>query len=159
MTFNSPNGTRGARQPKAGRIMNWVTARTVNRIRRRGSFMGMTVLVLNTVGKRTGAQRATPVGWFPGDDGTWLIVASAGGGARNPAWFYNLAGNPDKVSIDLNRDNIPVVAEQLHGPDRDRAWASITTASPRFLQYERKTDRLIPIIRLTRRSAIKADIP
>jgi len=142
MTFNAPNGTRGARQPTAGRLMNWVNNRAVNRIRSKGSFMGMTVLVLNTVGKRTGAQRATPVGF---------IVASAGGGARNPAWFYNLAGNPDKVSIDLGRENIPVVAEQLHDADRDRAWASITTASPRFLQYESKTDRLIPVIRLTRR--------
>jgi deazaflavin-dependent oxidoreductase (nitroreductase family) len=151
MTFNAPNGTHGARQPTAGRLMNWVNNRAVNRIRSKGSFMGMTVLVLNTVGKRTGAQRATPVGWFPGEDGTWLIVASAGGGARNPAWFYNLAGNPDKVSIDLGRENIPVVAEQLHDADRDRAWASITTASPRFLQYESKTDRLIPVIRLTRR--------
>jgi deazaflavin-dependent oxidoreductase (nitroreductase family) len=151
MTFNSSNGTRGARQPKAGIVMNWVNKRAVNRIRRKGTFMGMTVLVLNTVGKKTGAQRATPVGWFQGDDGTWLIVASAGGSARNPAWFFNIAGNPDKVSIDLDRGNIPVVASQLHGAERDRAWASITTASPRFLQYESKTDRLIPVIRLTRR--------
>jgi deazaflavin-dependent oxidoreductase (nitroreductase family) len=151
MTFNAPNGTRGARQRKAGVLMNWVNKRAVNRIRRKGTFMGMTVLVLNTVGKRTGAQRANPVGWFPGDGGTWLIVASAGGSARNPAWFYNLAGNPDKVSIDVDRDNIPVRASQLHGAERDRAWVSITTAAPRFLQYENKTDRLIPIIRLTRR--------
>jgi deazaflavin-dependent oxidoreductase (nitroreductase family) len=151
MTFNAPNGTRGARQPTAGRVMNWVNKRAVSRIRSKGSFMGMTVLVLNTVGKRTGAQRANPVGWFPGEDNTWLIVASAGGGARNPAWFYNLAGNPDKVSIDLERNNIPVVAEQLHGAERDRAWESITTASPRFKGYESKTDRLIPVIRLTRR--------
>jgi deazaflavin-dependent oxidoreductase (nitroreductase family) len=154
MTFNASSGTRGARQPKASPLMNWVNTRAVNRIRRRGSFMGMTVLVLNTVGKKTGAQRATPVGWFPGDDGTWLIVASAGGGARNPAWFHNIAGNPDTVSIDLGRSNIPVFAEQLHGADRDRAWASITSASPRFLQYESKTDRLIPIIRLTRREGV-----
>jgi deazaflavin-dependent oxidoreductase (nitroreductase family) len=131
--------------------MNWVNNRAVNRIRRRGSFMGMRVLVLNTIGKKTGAERANPVGWFAGEDGTWLIVASAGGGARNPAWFYNIAANPDRVSIDIDRANIPVVGNQLHGADRDRAWASITTASPRFLQYESKTDRLIPIIRLTRR--------
>ena len=113
--------------------------------------MGMRVLVLNTIGKKTGAQRANPVGWFHGENGTWLIVASAGGGARNPAWFYNIAANPDKVSIDIDRANVPVVGDQLHGADRDRAWASITTSSPRFLQYESKTDRLIPIIRLTRR--------
>lgn len=150
MTFNAPNGTRGARQPTAGPFMSWINTRAVNRIRRKGGFMGMRVLVLNTVGKKTGAQRGNPVGWFPGDDGSWLIVASAGGGARNPAWFYNIAANPDRVSIDIDRTNVPVVGEQLHGEERDRAWASITTSSPRFLQYESKTDRLIPIIRLTR---------
>jgi len=152
MTFNAPNGSRGGRQPKANSIMNWMNTRTVNRIRRNGgSLMGMSLLVLNTVGKKTGAQRANPVAWFPGDDGSWLIVASAGGSARNPAWYYNIAGNPDAVSIDVDRSTVAVTAEQLHGAERDRAWASITTASPRFLQYETKTDRLIPIIRLTRR--------
>jgi deazaflavin-dependent oxidoreductase (nitroreductase family) len=151
MTFNAPNGTRGARQPKASPLMNWVNNQAIKRIRRKGALMGRHLLVLNTVGKKTGAQRATPVGWFRGEDGTWLIVASAAGGARNPAWFYNIAGNPDKVSIDVDRSNIPVVPEQLHGVERDRAWASITSTSPRFTQYETKTDRLIPVIRLTRR--------
>jgi deazaflavin-dependent oxidoreductase (nitroreductase family) len=154
MTFNAPNGTRGGRPPKANPIMNWVNSRIVGRIRRRGGKLGgANLLVLNTVGKKTGAQRANPVGWFPGDDGTWLIVASAGGSVRNPAWFYNLAGNPDRVSIDVEGSNVSVAAEQLHGEDRDRAWASITTAAPRFMQYETKTDRQIPIIRLTRRKA------
>jgi deazaflavin-dependent oxidoreductase (nitroreductase family) len=152
MTFNASSGTRGARQPKASPMRNWVTRRVVKRIRRRGGKLGgASLLVLNTVGKKSGAQRANPVSWFPGDNGTWLIVASAAGGARNPAWFYNLAGNPDAVSIDVDRTTVPVTAEQLHGDERDRAWASITTAAPRFRQYETKTDRLIPIIRLTRR--------
>jgi deazaflavin-dependent oxidoreductase (nitroreductase family) len=154
MTFNASSGTRGARQPKASPIMNWMNRRIVGRIRRRGGKLGgVHLLVLNTVGKKSGAQRANPVSWFPWEDGTWLIVASAAGGARNPAWFYNLGGNPDTVSIDIDRSNVPVTAEQLHGDERDRAWSSITTASPRFAQYETKTDRLIPIIRLTRRAA------
>jgi deazaflavin-dependent oxidoreductase (nitroreductase family) len=152
MTFNAPNGTRGARQPKASPLMNWINNRAVKRIRRKGGkLMGTNLLVLNTVGKKTGAQRANPVSWFPGEGGTWLIVASAAGGARNPAWFYNLAGNPRTVSIDVDRSNVPVAADQLHGAERDRAWASIISAAPRFTQYETKTDRLIPIIRLTRR--------
>jgi deazaflavin-dependent oxidoreductase (nitroreductase family) len=152
MTFNAPNGSRGARQPKANPLMTWVNNRAINRVRRRGGkLMGMKLLVLNTVGKKTGAQRANPVAWFPGDEGTWLIVASAGGAARNPAWFYNLSGNPGDISIDVDRSHVPVAAEQLHGEGRDRAWASITTSAPQFKRYETKTDRLIPIIRLTRR--------
>lgn len=152
MSFHAPNGTRGARQPTASRFMTWMNAQAAKRIRAKGGkFMGMNALVLNTIGKKTGAARSTPVGWFPGDDGSWLIVASAAGAARNPAWYYNIAGNPDAVSIDVDRTRVPVVPEQLHGTDRDRAWASIVAASPRFAEYETKTDRVMPIIRLTRR--------
>jgi deazaflavin-dependent oxidoreductase (nitroreductase family) len=116
-------------------------------------MMGMNVLVLNTVGKKSGAPRSTPVAWFPGENGTWLVVASAGGAVRNPAWFYNVTGNPDTVTIDVDRSNVPVIPLELTDASRERAWASITTASPRFTQYESKADRLIPVIQLTRRDA------
>ena len=152
MTFHGPNGTRGTRQRKIGPFMRWVNTRIVNRIRRRGgSLMGSRILVLNTIGSKTGAERATPVAWIPGQDGSWLIVASAGGAARNPAWFSNLAGHPDQVSIDVDRQRIPVRPEQLHGTDRDAAWATITAVAPQFASYEQKTDRPIPVIRLTRK--------
>jgi deazaflavin-dependent oxidoreductase (nitroreductase family) len=130
----------------------WMNNRIVNRIRKRGGkLMGMPVLVLNTVGKKSGAQRANPVAWFPGDDGSWLIVASAGGAARNPAWFYNIGAHPEAVTIDVDRANVAVFSKQLEGADRSRAWKSIIEASPRFSQYESKTERAIPVIQLTRR--------
>jgi deazaflavin-dependent oxidoreductase (nitroreductase family) len=152
MTFTTtPNGSRGARQPKAGRAMAWVNGFAIRRVRKGGSFMGMRLLVLNTVGAKSGAPRATPVGWFAGDDGSWLIVASAGGAIGNPAWFYNIAAHPDSLSIDVAGVNVPVTAERLEGEDRDRAWASITAASSQFSKYEAKTDRVIPVIQLTRR--------
>jgi deazaflavin-dependent oxidoreductase (nitroreductase family) len=153
MTFDASSGTRGARHPQAGGISAWVSRRAVDRIRRRGgTFMGMRLLVLNTVGRKSGATRSNPLAWFPGDDGSWLVVASANGSSRNPSWYYNLAGNPERVSIDVDSVNVPVVAEQLSGDERDRAWQAITTGSPRFAGYESKTDRRIPVIRLTRRS-------
>ncbi len=152
MTFSASNGTRGARQPKAGAFMNWMNRQATRRIRRRGGkLFGTNLLVLNTIGSKTGAARSTPVGWFPGDDDSWLIVASANGGAKNPAWYYNIAANPDSVSIDIDRSNVRVTPTQLQGADRERAWLSITTASPRFNQYEARTDRDIPILRLARR--------
>jgi deazaflavin-dependent oxidoreductase (nitroreductase family) len=152
MTFDSPRGTRGARHPQPGGMSSWFNTRTVNRIRRKGgTFLGMRVLVLNTVGSKSGAARSNPVAWFAWDDDSWLVVASAAGSARNPGWYYNLTANPDQVSIDLDRTTIPVSATQLQGAERDRAWAAITEAVPRFAQYETKTDRLIPVIRLTRR--------
>jgi deazaflavin-dependent oxidoreductase (nitroreductase family) len=132
-------------------MTTWVNNRAVRRIRKGGSFMGMRLLVLNTVGKKTGAARSNPVAWFPGDDDSWLIVASAGGAPKNPAWFYNIGAHPEALSIDVGGSNVPVAAAQLAGADRVKAWSSITTASPQFSKYESKTDREIPVIRLTRR--------
>ncbi|MEU1521631.1 nitroreductase/quinone reductase family protein [Nocardia rhamnosiphila] len=117
-----------------------------------GKFMGMDALVLTTLGRRSGVERSVPVVWFPGGHGTYLIAASAAGAARNPAWFHNLAVNPDKARIDIDGRTLSVNAEQLHGTERDRAWHQIITTAPRFAGYQQKTDREIPVIRLTPRA-------
>jgi deazaflavin-dependent oxidoreductase (nitroreductase family) len=150
----TPNGTRGARQPKAGFLVTWLNRTAAKRIRTRGGkFMGFDALVLTTIGARSGVERSTPTGWFPtGDDDSWLIAASAAGAPRNPAWYYNLAANPDQVTIEMAGRRIPVTAAQLHGTEREQAWQQIKKAVPRFAQYESKTDREIPVIRLTRRA-------
>jgi deazaflavin-dependent oxidoreductase (nitroreductase family) len=127
------------------------------RIRKgRARFLGFNALVLTTIGHKTGIERTTPVGWFPGPDGSWLIVASAAGAKGNPAWYYNLAAHPDRVQIEVDGRKVAVTAEQLHGPEREQAWQQIITASPRFAQYQVKTDRELPIIRLTPRSGPEA---
>jgi deazaflavin-dependent oxidoreductase (nitroreductase family) len=132
-----------------------MTRRVINRIRRRGKVpgLGFDALVLTTIGRRSGRERPTPVGWFPGQDGSWLIVASANGGARNPAWYHNLAAHPDQVWIELPGRKVAVTAEQLHGPERGEAWRQITAAVPRFAAYQEATDRELPIIRLVPRSS------
>jgi len=153
MSFDTRAGTRGARQPK-GRVLRWMNTLMARRIGRRGGgkFMGFDALVLRTVGRKSGAERTTPVGWFPNADGSRLIVASAAGAAGNPAWYYNLAAHPDQVRIDVDGRTIDVRAEQLHGSERDEAWELITTAAPRFAEYQVKTDRELPVIRLVERS-------
>jgi deazaflavin-dependent oxidoreductase (nitroreductase family) len=152
MSFNTPNGTRGARQP-TGTLMRWVNKVATNRIRRKGGkFMGMNTMILTTIGRRSGAERTTPLGWFPGKDRTWLIVASAAGAPKNPAWYYNLAAHPDKVHIEMAGRKVAVIAEELHGTEREEAWQQITAAAPRFAEYQQKTDRELPIIRLVPRS-------
>jgi F420H(2)-dependent quinone reductase len=85
MSFEAPAGTRGARQPRAGLMMRWANKMAARRIRRTGKMtgLGFNALILTTVGAKSGAERTTPVGWLPGPDGSWLIVASAAGAARN----------------------------------------------------------------------------
>ena len=151
MSFDTQPGTRGARQPK-GRVMSWMNRLMARRVRRRGAkFLGFNAMALITVGRKSGLERTTPVGWFPGTDGSWLVVASAAGAPGNPDWYYNLAAHPDQVRIDVDGKTVDVRAEQLHGPERAEAWEQITTAAPRFAQYQVKTDRELPVIRLTPR--------
>jgi deazaflavin-dependent oxidoreductase (nitroreductase family) len=153
MSFDTTTGTRGGRQPAgfAARLSNKVIA---GRVRKGGAkFLGFNALVLTTVGRKTGAERTTPVGWFPGPDGSRLIVASAGGATGNPAWYYNLAAHPDQVQIEVDGQKVPVTADQLHGAERAQAWQQIVTAAPRFAKYQQKTDRELPIIRLAPRPA------
>ncbi|MQY23470.1 nitroreductase/quinone reductase family protein [Nocardia macrotermitis] len=150
MSFDTRAGTRGGRQPAGvlARLLNTVMAR---RIRRSGGVGGMKALVLTTVGRKTGQERATPVNWFPGPDGSWLIVASAAGASGNPGWYYNLGAHPDKVRIDIDGRSVAVAAEQLRGGERAQAWKQIAESAPRFAGYQTKTDRELPVIRLTAR--------
>lgn len=149
MSFDTKAGTRGARQPK-GRLMRWINSLMARRIGRGSKFMGFDALVLRTIGRKSGEERRTPVGWFPGADGSRLIVASAAGAPGNPAWYYNLAAHPD-ILIDIDGKTLEVRAEQLHGAERTEAWERITTAAPRFAEYQVKTDRELPVIKLVPR--------
>lgn len=155
MSFQTPTGTRGTRFPLPGfvvRLVNRVMTRRVRRSGGRRLMGGQDVLVLTTVGARTGQERSTPLAWVPGDDGTWLVVASAAGQVRNPAWFHNLAAHPDRVRVELDGQRVDVTATQLHGEERAAAWERIVAVAPRFAQYQEATDRKLPVVRLSRRA-------
>jgi deazaflavin-dependent oxidoreductase (nitroreductase family) len=123
----------------------------MGRIRKSGHAMGFKALVLTTIGRKSGVERQSPVSCFPQEDGSWLIIASANGGPRNPAWYYNLAANPDRVRVETAGRAVDVTAHELHGAERETAWLQITTKGPRFAAYQEKTDRELPVIRLVPR--------
>ncbi len=110
----------------------------------------MDLLYLTTTGAKSGQQRQSTLARFADGDDAWLIVASAGGSARHPAWYHNIAAHPDQVWIEFGGQRTRVTPVQLEGEDRDRAWQRITASQPRYAGYETKTDRGIPVIRLTR---------
>lgn len=149
MSFDTPRGTRGARQPRAGLLLRMFNRNAANRFRRTGKLIGINGLILTTVGAKSAVERTSPVGWWPGPDGSWLIVAAANGAAHNPAWYHNLAAHPDKAWIEVQGRRIAVRAEQLHGAARAQAWDQIATSTPRFARYQDQTDRELPVIRLT----------
>jgi deazaflavin-dependent oxidoreductase (nitroreductase family) len=148
MSFDTPAGTHGGRQPRTGLMLRLINKNAASRFRRNGKMLGFKGLNLTTIGARSGEQRTSPVGWWPGPDGSWLIVAAANGAAANPAWYHNLAAHPDNGQIVVDGRRVDVTAEQLHGAERAQAWQQIAAATPRFAQYQRKTDRELPVIRL-----------
>lgn len=129
-----------------------MNARMNRKVRRgRGEFMGMDVLILHTLGRRSGEPRETPVAWFPDGDDSRLVVAS-GGGSQDPDWYVNLMAHADRAAIELpGRAAVPVTPQRLDGTDRDEAWQTIAAAQPRIAKYQSKSDRQYPVVRLTPR--------
>jgi deazaflavin-dependent oxidoreductase (nitroreductase family) len=117
-----------------------------------GSKMGgRPLLYLHTVGAKSGQPRTAVVMPFPEGDDTWLIVASRGGAAEHPSWLYNLAAHPGEVEVEVDGRRTAVTPQRLTGGERAAAWERITRERPNFAEYEVKTDREIPVVRLTAR--------
>lgn len=152
----TPSGTRGG---GFGRMPRWALGiyRTVNRVMfrvagRRMRIQGRPLLQLETVGARSGARRFTNLGRFDDErPGTWLVVASAAGAARHPAWYFNLARRPDDAWVTVDGRRVAVRAESLTGDERARAWLRIVSLAPGYGRYTVATDREIPVVRLTPR--------
>jgi deazaflavin-dependent oxidoreductase (nitroreductase family) len=100
------------------------------------------------VGARSGREHTSPVGYFPDGAGAWLVVASMGGDRRHPAWYHNLVANPNRASVQIAGRRVPVRATSLHGPERAERWERIVATAPNFGEYQRATDREIPVLRL-----------
>jgi deazaflavin-dependent oxidoreductase (nitroreductase family) len=127
------------------RVINGIMFRVFKNRR----FQNANVLSLTTIGAKTGQRRQTTLVYFPDRDNSMLIVASAGGTVNHPAWFFNLAKHPDQVWVRTRDRELKVRPETLSGAERAAAWQRITTQSPVFAGYETKTDRELPVIRLT----------
>lgn len=114
-----------------------------------GFFEGAPMILIHHIGAKSGIERVTPLVHFPEDDGNTVIVASNGGAPAHPAWFHNLKANP-KIDVEVGSETYTVVADEITGPERDEFWKRVVAERPGFGDYERKTDRLIPLLRLTR---------
>jgi deazaflavin-dependent oxidoreductase (nitroreductase family) len=112
---------------------------------------GRDLVLLHHIGARTGVARISPVMSFRTSDDGWLIVASKGGTPENPSWFHNLKAHPD-IQIEAADDGlVDVHASELAPDERATAWARITAAAPGFAEYEKRTSRVIPVLKLSRR--------
>ena len=113
-----------------------------------GGFEGAPLLLLHTVGAKSGQPRVNPVMYLPDGD-RWIVFASKAGAPTSPDWYHNLVANPE-VSIEVGTDTIPVTATFAQGDERDQLYSRQAALYPQFAEYERSTTRRIPVVTLTR---------
>jgi len=118
------------------------------------NFEGAPLLLLHTTGAKSGEPRVSPM-MYLAVDGGWAVFASYAGKDVNPAWYHNLKAHPDldiEVSgADGGVETVPVTARELEPDDREPVWEEQKRRYPGFAEYEQKTDRVIPIVLLSRR--------
>ncbi|MEV6596122.1 nitroreductase/quinone reductase family protein [Actinoplanes sp. NPDC051346] len=113
-----------------------------------GWFEGTRLLLLTTTGARSGRPHTTPVGYLPDGGDRVLVIASAGGAPRHPAWFHNLLADPI-VTVEDGVFTYQATATVLTGDERDRLFARAVEADPGWADYQAKTTRVLPVVALT----------
>jgi proline iminopeptidase len=109
---------------------------------------GATILLLTTTGRKTGNETTTPL--IYGLDGeNPVIVASKGGAPEHPGWYLNLSKSPE-VGVQILGDRFRARARTAEGEERERLWQRLNEIWPHYEEYQRKTDREIPVVVLER---------
>jgi deazaflavin-dependent oxidoreductase (nitroreductase family) len=153
----TPIGTRGTEMP-GGKVLQKVLGplakmhigsyRKSGGTDRMSKMMPFPVILLTTKGAKSGAERIVTLGGFQEGD-AWLIVASKGGSKTHPAWLSNMIKHPDDIWLEVGKRKMKVHAETLAGAAREEAYNRVAAVAPRYGEYPKKTDRVIPVIRLT----------
>lgn len=131
--------------------MDWVAEHTRKYVETGGDdgymWRGCPTVVLTTTGRKSGDLRRNALIYGrDGDD--YILIASFGGRPTHPLWYLNLVADPS-VTIQERADVVRGVAETvLEGEDRDRFWAEMVALYPPYEEYQAKTERRIPVVRV-----------
>ena len=111
-----------------------------------GPFEGAPMLLLTTIGAKSGRTRVNPMMYLE-EDGRRYVFASKAGAPTHPDWYHNLLAHPD-VTIEIGSDTEEATAIPVERSERDRIYAVQAERNPGFAEYEAKTDRIIPVVAL-----------
>jgi deazaflavin-dependent oxidoreductase (nitroreductase family) len=114
-----------------------------------GMFEGIPLLLLHHTGAKSGKSRVNPLA-YQADGDRYAIFASKGGAPTNPDWYHNLIAEPN-VTIEVGTDTIHAVASEARGDERERIFRTQAENVTQFADYEKQTERIIPVIVLTPR--------
>lgn len=128
-----------------------INRQVIDQFRAGGDIEGMhrdRLVLLTTTGVKSGQRRTTPM-MFHREDDRLYVIASNVGAPRHPDWYLNLAAYP-QVTVEVGDETYDARAEPLQGQERERVWAMLKDNYPFFAEHEAKTDRIIPVVALTR---------
>jgi len=111
-----------------------------------GHFEGRTLLLLHSIGARSGAERVNPL-MYLALDGSYAVFATNSGYANHPGWYHNLRAHPS-ASVEVGTRAVDVTAREAEGQERARIWARQVEVAPAFAELQAKTSRLIPVLLL-----------
>jgi deazaflavin-dependent oxidoreductase (nitroreductase family) len=109
---------------------------------------GSTVLLLTTTGRKTGNPTTTPL-IYARDGDTYVIVASQGGAPKHPGWYRNLVKTPE-VEVQVEDETFFARARTAEGAERERLWEKANEVWPHYAEYQKRTERVIPVVVLER---------
>ena len=134
--------------------MNLVLMKAIGRIHRAlyrltagalgGKLAGKPMLLLTTTGRKTGKARTTPLQYLE-DGENLVVVASNGGNPRHPAWWFNLKRNPE-AKAQIGKVTRRVRAETASEEERSRLWPLLVETTPGYAEYQKGTERTIPVV-------------
>jgi len=116
---------------------------------RMSAMMKFPLVLLTTKGAKSGEERTVALGGFQEGEDSWIIIASKGGSKTHPAWLNNMIKHPDDIWLEVGKRKMKVRAEALSGAAREEAYNRVAAVAPQYGEYPKKTDRVIPAIRLT----------
>jgi deazaflavin-dependent oxidoreductase (nitroreductase family) len=115
-----------------------------------GALSDTPIVLVHHIGAKTRTERVTPLAYTRLADGRLLIVASNGGSATHPAWYYNLKAH-STVEVEVGTETFTVLADEVEGAARAELWRKLVAASPTVGEFQAKTARRIPLFTLTAR--------
>jgi deazaflavin-dependent oxidoreductase (nitroreductase family) len=111
---------------------------------------GMPVIVVTTIGNKSGRIRKSPLMRVE-HDGRYALVASMGGAPKNPVWYYNLKAKPE-ATIQDGADVFDADIREISGDEKAEWWKRAVAAYPPYAEYQERTERQIPVFIASRRS-------
>jgi len=113
-----------------------------------GQFANRPLLLLTTTGSKSGRAQTNPLAYTKDGD-RLVVIASFGGGPKNPSWYHNLVANPE-ATVEVGGEHFRVRARVTTGEERQQLYNRQAEQIPAFAEYQKKTTRQIPVIVLTR---------